>query len=171
MGVPGDLYRPTPRGTMVIRLGVGPSRLSLRLSSSLPTTGAHRLAGPADRPDTIAVLLITLAWPYGRGNSAAVWHAFTVATPHLIWLMVCGARGRGRPTPGGRLPPVRLQGTYAVFGLPTDRRPRRPWVVQAGIVGTVHRPLLLRSGKAWQQCRATPEIFSDTAYCSHAGPL
>ena len=156
---------------MVIWLGAGPSRLSLRPSSSLPTTGARRLAGPADRPDTVAVLLMTLAWSCGHGNSAAVWRAFTVAIPHLVWLMACGARGRGRPTPGGRLPRVRLQGARAVFCLPTDRRPRRPWVVQAGVVGTVRRPLWLRSGQAWQQCRASPEIFSDTAYCSHAGPL
>ena len=27
MGAPGGLYRPTPGGTMVIRLGAGPSRL------------------------------------------------------------------------------------------------------------------------------------------------
>ena len=33
-----------PGGTIVIRLGAGPSRLSLRLPSSPPTAGAHRLA-------------------------------------------------------------------------------------------------------------------------------
>src|SRR4051812_36949572 len=47
-GCPGGLYRPTPRGTMVIWLGAGPSRLSLRPPSSPPTAGARRLVGPAD---------------------------------------------------------------------------------------------------------------------------
>ena len=47
MGVPGGLYRPTPRGTMVIRLGVGPSRLCLRSPASAPAVGARRLVGPA----------------------------------------------------------------------------------------------------------------------------
>ena len=171
MGFPGGLYRPTPRGTMVIWLEAGPRRRSLRPSSSPPTTGARRLAGPTDRPDTVAALLMTLAWSCGYGNSAAVRRAFTVAIPHLVWLMACEAHGRGRPTPGGRLSWVRLQGARAVFRLPTDRRPRCPWVVQVGVVGTMHRPLWLRSGQAWQQCRASQEIFSDTAYCSHIGPL
>ena len=115
-----------PRGTMVIWLGVGPSRLSLRPSSSLPNTGARRLAGPADRPDTIAVLLMTLAWSCGHGNSAAAWRAFTVTIPHLVWLMACGAHGRGRPTPGGRLPWGRLRGALAAFGTPADGWSRRP---------------------------------------------
>ena len=159
-----------PRDTMVIRLGAGPSRLSLRPPSSPPTTGARRLAGPADRPGTVAVLLMTLAWSWGHGNSAAVWRTITVAIPRLVWLMACGARGRGRPTPGGRLPRVRLQGALAVFCSPADRRSCRPRVVQVGVVGTVRRPLRLRSGPAWQQCRATMEISSDTAHCSHASP-
>ena len=59
-----------PRGTMVIRLGAGPSRLSLRPSSPMLPTGARPLAGPADRPDTVAALLMTLAWSCGHGNSA-----------------------------------------------------------------------------------------------------
>ena len=56
MGTLGGLYRPTPRGTMVIQLGVGPSRLCLRPPASPPTGGARRLVGPpatdplADRP-------------------------------------------------------------------------------------------------------------------------
>src|SRR3954469_25545861 len=37
-----------PGGTMVIRLGAGPSCLSLRPPSSPPTSGARRLVGPAD---------------------------------------------------------------------------------------------------------------------------
>ena len=47
MGVPGGLYRPTPGGTTVIRLGVGPSRLCLRSPASAPAAGARRLVGPA----------------------------------------------------------------------------------------------------------------------------
>ena len=86
---------------MVIRLGAGPSRLSLTPLFSLPTTGARRLAGPADMPDTVAALLMTLAWSCGHGNSAAVWRAFTVAIPHLVWLMAGGALGRSWPTPTG----------------------------------------------------------------------
>ena len=38
---------------------------------------------------------MTLAWSCSHGNSAAVWRAFTVAIPHLVWLMAGGARGRG----------------------------------------------------------------------------
>ena len=37
---------------MVNRLGVGPSRQSLRLPASLPTAGACRLVGPADLSGT-----------------------------------------------------------------------------------------------------------------------
>ena len=115
MGAPGDLYRPTPRGTMVIRLGAGPSRRSHRPPSSPPTAGARRLAGPAGESGTVAVLLMTQAWALGRGNSAAVYRAITVITPHLVWLMARGTRGRGWPTPGSRLPRGRLRGVSAVF--------------------------------------------------------
>ena len=96
---------------MVIRLGAGPSRLSHRL----PTDGARRLAGPADESGTAAVLLMTQAWSLGRGNSAAVYQAITIVTPHLVWLMARGTRGRGWPTPGSRLPRGRLRGVSAVF--------------------------------------------------------
>ena len=47
-GCPGGLYRPTPGSTMVIRLGVGPSRLCLRSLASASAAGARRLVGPAD---------------------------------------------------------------------------------------------------------------------------
>ena len=73
-----------PRDKMVIRLGAGPSRLSLRPPSFLPASGAHRLAGPADRLDTVVALLMTQAWSSGRGNSAAAYQAITVTIPHLI---------------------------------------------------------------------------------------
>ena len=36
-----------PGGTMVIRLGTGPSRLRLRSPASAPAAGARRLVGPA----------------------------------------------------------------------------------------------------------------------------
>ena len=81
-----------PGGTIVIRLGAGPSRLSLRPPSFLPAFGARRLAGPADRLDTVAALLMTQARSSGRGNSAAVYRAITFAIPYLIWLMACGTR-------------------------------------------------------------------------------
>ena len=122
MGAPGGLYRPTPGGTMVIRLGVGPSRLSHRPPSSPPTTGARRLAGPAGESGTVAVLLVTQARSLGRGNSATVYWAITVVTPHLVWLMARGTRGRGRPTLGSRLPRGRLRGISAVFHALTDKR-------------------------------------------------
>ena len=159
-----------PRDTVVIRLGAGPSRLSLRPSSSPLTAGARQLAGPVGGPGTVAVLLMTLVWSWGCGNSVAAWQAITVAIPRLVWLMACGACGRGRPTPGGRLPRVRLRGALAVFCTPADGWSCRLWVVQVAVVGTVRRPLRLRSGHAWQQCRATMEISSDTAHCSHASP-
>ena len=73
-----------PGGTIVIRLGAGPSRLSLRPPSFPPASGARRLAGPADRLDTVAALLMTQARSSGRGNSAAVYRAITVVIPHLI---------------------------------------------------------------------------------------
>ena len=37
------------------------------------------------------------------------------------------------------------------------------------IVATVRRALWPRSGLAWLQCRATPEISGGTAHYSHAG--
>ena len=152
--MPRGVYIGLPPGdTIVIQLDAGPSRLSHRPSSAPPTDGARRLAGPAGESGTIAVLLMTQAWSLGRGNSAAVYRAITVAIPHPIWLMARGALG------GGRLPQVRLRGAQAAFGPPTDRRPRRLRVVQAGVVGTVCCALWLRSGQAWQQCRASPEIF------------
>ena len=93
-----------PGGTIVIRLGAGPNRLSLRPPSFPPASGARRLAGPADRLDTVAALLMTRAWSLGRGNNAAVYQAITVAIPHPIWLMARGALGRSRSTPGRPTP-------------------------------------------------------------------
>ena len=148
-----------PRGTIVTRLGAGPSRLSLRPPSFPPASGARRLAGPVDRLDTVAALLMTQARSSGRGHSATVYWAIALAIPHLIWLMARGALGRSRPTPGRPTPTGPSSGAQATFGPPTDRRPRRLRVVQAGVVGTVYCALWLRSGQAWQQCRISPEIF------------
>ena len=46
MGVPGGLFRPTPRGTIVIRLGTGPSRQCLCSPASPPAVGSRRLPAP-----------------------------------------------------------------------------------------------------------------------------
>ena len=159
-----------PGGTIVIRMVAGPSRLSLRLPSFPPASGARRLAGRADRLDTVVAPLMTHARSLGRGNSAAVYRAITVTIPHPIWLMARGALGRSRLTPRGPTPTGPSSGAQAAFGPPTDRRPRRLRVVQAGIVGTVYCALWLRSGKAWQQCRASPKSSSNTAHYSHVGP-
>ena len=114
-----------PGGTMVIRLGAGPTHLSHRPPSSPPTDGACRLAGPAGESGTVAVLLMTQAWSLGRGNSAAVYRAITVVTPHLVWLMARGTRERGladfgEPTPTGP-PSGRIRRLLAL----TDWRVRR----------------------------------------------
>ena len=106
MGALGGLYRSTPMGTMVIRLGVGPSHQSLWSSDSLPTIGARRLVVPAgwswrqaasaargsfQLRIAIVVMLMMRGWLEERGYSPAAWWEVTVATPHLIWLMVRGA--------------------------------------------------------------------------------
>ena len=148
-----------PGGIIVIRLGAGPSCLSFRPSSSPPASGARRLAGPADRLDTVAALLMTQARSLGRDNSAAIYRAITVAIPHPIWLMARGALGRSRPIAGRPTPTGPSSGAQAAFGPSTDRRPRRLRVIQAGVVGTVYCVLWLRSGQAWQQCRISLEIF------------
>ena len=116
-----------PRGTIVIRLGAGPSRLSLRPPSFLPASGAHRLAGPADRLDTVAALLMTQARSSGHGNSVAVYRAITIAIPHLIWLMARGALGRSWPTPRSPTPtgpssgrPGRLRPTHRQAAPPSS---------------------------------------------------
>src|SRR4051812_39378160 len=105
---------------MVIWLGAGPSRLSLRQPPSPPTSGARRWWAPPTVLVTVAAPRMTLAWSWGRGNSAAAWRAITVATPRLIWLMACGARGRNGPTLGGRLPRGLSSGALAVFVPPAD---------------------------------------------------
>ena len=84
MGAPGGLYRPTPRGYNSNPAGHG-SQPSVSQAVVLPAGfWASRLAGPADKLDTVAVLLMMQARSSGRGNSAAVYRAIAVATPHLI---------------------------------------------------------------------------------------
>ena len=48
MGVLGGLYKPTPRGTRVNCMDIGPSCQSLHPRALWLTAGAHRLVGPAD---------------------------------------------------------------------------------------------------------------------------
>ena len=48
MGALGVYIGLPPRGTMVNRLGAGPSHQSLRLPASLPIAGACWLVGPTD---------------------------------------------------------------------------------------------------------------------------
>ena len=110
-----------PRGTMVIRLDAG---------RAVSASGLHLLCrplGPADwrAPPTglvrsrqaasaaggscrllitVAVLLMTRAWSWGRGNSPVAWRAITIATPHHILINGAWAPGEGsadspRPTP------------------------------------------------------------------------
>lgn len=136
--VPWGVYIGLPhRGTMVIWLDAGPV---------ISLSGRHlirRLLGPADwwaPPNgsvwsrqavsaaggscrlqiTIAVLLMKRARSWGRGKSSAVRRAITVAIPCRVWLMARGAPGRGRPTPGDRLPTGPTGSALAVFRTPTD---------------------------------------------------
>ena len=97
---------------MVIWLGAGPSRLSHRPPSSLPTAGARRLLGPADWLGTestgasaaggscrllitVAVLLMMRASSWSRGNGPAAWRAITIATLHHILINGAWAPGEG----------------------------------------------------------------------------
>ena len=106
---------------MVIRLGAGPaiSAFGLRFLRRLlgpadwwaPPTGLVRSRQAASAAGgscrlliTVAVLLMTRAWSWGRGNSPAAWRAITIATPHHI--LINGAWGPGEgsansPTPDG----------------------------------------------------------------------
>ena len=108
---------------MAIRLDVGPavSASGLRLlyrppgpaNWRAPPTGLVRSRQAASAAGgscwlliTVAVLLMTQAWSWGRGNSPAAWRAITVATPHLILINGAWAPGKGSadspgPTPDG----------------------------------------------------------------------
>ena len=106
---------------MVIRLGAGPtvSASDLRLLRRLlgpadwwaPPTGLVRsrqaasAAGGSCRPlITVAVLLMTHAWSWGRGNSPAAWRAITLATPHLFLINGAWAPGEGSADSPGLTP-------------------------------------------------------------------
>src|SRR4051812_27859510 len=122
MGAPGGLYRPTPGGTMVNYPSVGPCCLSLWRPSPPPTPGAHLRRAPPSSLVAVATPLTTWGWSRGRGNSAAVRRAITVATPRLIWLMADGTHGRGRPTLRSRLPRGPSSNPPAVFASLADQR-------------------------------------------------
>ena len=138
MGALGVYIGLPPRGTMVIRLDAGPAvslsgcRLIRRLLGPAdwwaPPTGSVRSRQAASAAGgscllqiTVVVPLMTRARSWGRGESSAVWRAITVATPCRVWLMAREARGRGRPTPGGRLPTGPTGDALAVFWTPADR--------------------------------------------------
>ena len=158
MGAPGGLYRPTPRGYKSNLTGRGP-QTSVSHAAVLPAGfWGPPTGGPRGQAEHCAVLLMTHAWSWGRGNSAAVCQAITVATPHPIWFMACGALAGRQPTPWRPTPIGPSSGALAVFDLSIDWWPCDLWAVQVGVVGTVHHALWLRSGQAWQQCRASPEI-------------
>ena len=73
-----------PGGTMVIRLGAGPSRLCLRSPASAPAAGARRLVGPAG-----CRLLGRQAGPTVRALSAAGYCCSILvarASPKWAWL-------------------------------------------------------------------------------------
>ena len=159
MGAPGGLYRPTPRGYNGNPAGRG-SHPSVSHVTVLPASfWGPPTSGSRGQAEHCATLLMTQAWSSGHGNSAAVYRAITVAIPHPIRLMACGALEGRRPTLGRPTPTGSSSDALAVFDSPTDRRPHDLRAVQAGVVGTVRGALWLRLGQAWQQYRASPEIF------------
>ena len=76
-----------PGGTMVIQLGMGPSRLCLHSPASAPAAGARRLVGPAG-----CRLLGRQAGPTVRVLSAAGYCCSILvarASPKWAWLQCC----------------------------------------------------------------------------------
>ena len=82
MGALGGLYRPTPRGTMVIWPGVGPGCQCLWSPASPPAAGARRLVGPAG-----CLVLGRQAAPAACGSCRQL---NTMAMP----LMMCALSGK-----------------------------------------------------------------------------
>ena len=132
MGVLGGLYRPTPRGTMVIQLGAGPSRQSLRLPAFLPTAGARRLVGPADwssmeptgRTRRLRVLPAADYCSCASNDAGLVMGSWLqphrLADDHCSHSLSCLVNGAGDPWEGqadsrGRLPTGPKGGALAVF--------------------------------------------------------
>ena len=114
---------------MVIRLGIGPavSASDLRLLHRLPPTSLVRsrkaasAVGGSCRPlITVAVLLITQAWSWGRGNSPAARRTITIATLHHILINGAWAPGEGSADSPGRLPTGPTGGLLAVSWGLTD---------------------------------------------------
>ena len=98
---------------MVIRLGMGPFVSVSDFSADWwgPPTGLVRSRQAASAAGgscrlliTVAVLLMTQAWSWGRGNSPAAWRAITVATPHLILINGAWAPGEGSADSPGLAP-------------------------------------------------------------------
>ena len=103
-----------PGGTMVIRLGAGPSRQCLRSPASPPAVGSRRLPASwsTGRPHRLGSCrrLLTVASPVmTRALSRQAWlqwaasGAITVASPRLVSLMGLLLRGGESPASGGRL--------------------------------------------------------------------
>ena len=84
--------------------------------------------------------------------------------------MARGARGRGRPTPGGRLPTGPTGGALTVFRTPAD------WWDPSSL-GHTGRPSWAQDSAHWADVKADMAIVSrrveisvGTAYCGHACP-
>ena len=176
MGAMGGLYRPTPRGTMVISLDVGPIRQCLWWPASPPAAGARRLVGPAG-----CLVLAQQAAPAAGGScrllstvaerlmmlalSGKAWlqsrHLVGVHCSHSPSLLINGARtpreGEGRlvrsqppPEPTGRGSPP--------SGFSRTGRARCLWAVPTTRCGSMAPSDKVMSWVAWQQCRAGWEI-------------
>ena len=144
---------------MVIRLDAGPavSASGLRLlcrplgpaGGWAPLTGLVRsrqdasVAGGSCRLlITVAMLLMTRAWSWSRGNSPAAWRAITIATLRHIWLLALGPRGRSWPTLEGRLPTGPTGGPLAVSCGLTDWWDPLP-------LGHIDKPLWVQDSILW----------------------
>ena len=188
MGALGGLYRPTPRGTIVIRPGVGPGCQSLWWPASPPAAWAHRLVGPADLSGTeptgrlrrSRVLSATDHCSREANDAGSVRGAWLqrrrlagVYCSHTASYLVDGAwgpeEGTGRLLEAG-LPRVRLARLPPSFGLSQMGGARRPWAVPTGRRGSRAPPAFgdVRGGVATVPRRA--EISAGTVHCGHAYP-
>ena len=104
---------------------------------------------------TVAVLLMTRASSWSRGNSSAAWRAITIATLRHIWFNGAWAPGEELADSRGPTPnesdwwrTCRLLGSRWLVG------PVAPRPYGKAVVGTGFGPLVLMAGLAWQQCHA-----------------
>ena len=143
MGTLRGLYRPTPRGTVVIRLDARPSHKCLYLPASPPTAGARRLVGPADLPGMEPTALVH------RGRVLP-------AADHCSHYLSCLINGAWGPWegPADFWWPTPIRADWWCFRrLSYARRlvgAIIPGSYQQAVVGTGLRPLGLMSGPAWQ---------------------